>query len=966
MPAWKVGGMNQSQDRSGSTFGRYALQKVIGRGGMGEVYEAIDTTLGRTVAIKILRPEVAEDEARKARFDREAKALAALQHPGIVTIHAIESIDGVDLIAMEFVEGRLLTELIRSERPMSVDRVLELGVPIADAVAAAHRQGILHRDIKPDNIIVASDGSVKVLDFGLAKLNGPEVESVNAANMNTVIDHATMEGRILGTIDYMSPEQAQGQPTTPSTDVFSLGVVFYEMAAGASPFSGDSAISMLSSIIKDDPPGMRHLNDQVPPELERVVRRCLEKSPDRRWQTAIDVRNELEIIQRERDQVQVARNAQLSKASPAGDGNRPVQRWVWFNGGWIALALMVMVALFLFVFPEWRASDPPPPSAPPVMQPPVVQPPSGMSDSFSLQAPSGFDLYSVQISPDGRTVAMRTMEQESDSSPDREKVLSTFIHLRALDSFETIQVPDSRGSLQGRFSPSGSVFVFIVETGNQNLPLQIMRLDMTTDLPPMQIGTVSRAIFGVGYASEYPRGFTWLDEDTLLFATENPYNIVRIDARTGQEIGRTELRFEDEVVARPIRMLDFMGDDLFLMGTDIYGKEGYEQDLYWVDAVTGETGLLIPRTAIAQLAADDRIVYTRDTTLFVIDYDPIKRMVSGLERPLVSGLRTMNTWSGGNFDLSESNSLVFLPGGLQGGERTIWRYGMDGELAQLSYKERALEEMVSVSGDGRTLLVTNTNTSNAMWNLMKGTLSPPRLRPFVTLADRDIFNPVLSSDGSMAAAKTYTSIPKREVGILLFDMAKDDEFRTLMQSELEELTPLAFSDDSDALLFTRRKWDTQNAYLEVVGLEEGAVSRRLISDPAIFRNGSWSPGGDMLAYVSTESGQPEAWVGLDGDDGLSGVVPVSNEATQGVVWVSAPDGALSLNYFSDMTELSRAVSIEGGRIVLGPSRSTGRVLEYVLAGATALDGSMYVIRKGENERPAREVQMVTNVLSRSK
>lgn len=284
-----------SDDRSGTRLGGYQLERLLGRGGMGEVYVASDDRLGRTVALKILRPDVVADAERRARFEREAKALAALKHPGIVTLHSLEDDDGVTFFTMDLVDGRPLSEIIAEEGAMSVDRILSIGIPVADALAAAHKRGIAHRDVKPDNIIVGPRGEITVLDFGLAKRGDGRSENTPTAVTATAID-VTVEGRIFGTVNYMAPEQAEGRETTITTDVFALGVMLYEMATGSLPFEGETAMSMISSILKDKPVPLVDHDKAVPAELDRIIHRCLEKDPDRRWQTALDVRNELQIL----------------------------------------------------------------------------------------------------------------------------------------------------------------------------------------------------------------------------------------------------------------------------------------------------------------------------------------------------------------------------------------------------------------------------------------------------------------------------------------------------------------------------------------------------------------------------------------------------------------------------------------------------------------------------------------------
>ncbi len=257
---------------------------------MGEVYRARDTKLNRDVAIKVLLPTVANDPDRLARFSREAQAVAALNHPNIVTIHGIERSDDTQFIVMELVEGQTLAEVI-PKGGLALGRLLDIAIPLADAVATAHERGIVHRDLKPANVMVGAHGRVKVLDFGLAKLR--ESTSADEATMPPSPE-LTGEGRILGTVAYMSPEQAEGKPVDATSDVFSFGVLLYEMATGTRPFKGDSSLSVLSAILRETPAPITDLNPALPRELSRIVRRCLAKDPDRRYQSAKDLRNDLD------------------------------------------------------------------------------------------------------------------------------------------------------------------------------------------------------------------------------------------------------------------------------------------------------------------------------------------------------------------------------------------------------------------------------------------------------------------------------------------------------------------------------------------------------------------------------------------------------------------------------------------------------------------------------------------------
>ena len=281
----------------GSTLSHFKITGKLGEGGMGEVYRAEDTSLDREVALKVLPAELASDPERLARFEREAKTLAALDHPNIVTIYTVEEAEGVRFLTMQLVDGRQLSELI-PRGGMSVERLFELAIPLAEALAAAHEKGVIHRDLKPGNIMVTTDGRVKVLDFGLAKL---QPEAAVAATTEARTEALTGEGRILGTMPYMSPEQLEGKEIDARSDIFSFGAMLYEMATGVRPFQGDTSVSLISSIVKDTPQSVDQLKGELPHHLARIVNRCLEKNPKRRYQSAIDVYNELDALRKEVD-----------------------------------------------------------------------------------------------------------------------------------------------------------------------------------------------------------------------------------------------------------------------------------------------------------------------------------------------------------------------------------------------------------------------------------------------------------------------------------------------------------------------------------------------------------------------------------------------------------------------------------------------------------------------------------------
>lgn len=317
---------------AGDQLGPYEILAPIGVGGMGEVFRASDPRLGREIAIKALPDSMAHDPERLARFQREARAVAALNHPHIVTIYSVEEIGGVHFLTMELVEGHSLNRLIpETGQPpgLALEQIVEIGSALADALSAAHEKGIIHRDLKPANLMVSKEGRLKVLDFGLAK----DLRPASPTDVTQTLADKTEAGIALGTPSYMSPEQVAGRLLDHRTDIFSLGVVLHEMATGRRPFAGDSTAELISAILRDPPPPVAQLRPDLPSDLGRIIRRCLEKDPARRIQTARDVCNEFRELTRHA--APAVAPAAVPAAQPAPVANSGVIRAE--EGFWIAV-----------------------------------------------------------------------------------------------------------------------------------------------------------------------------------------------------------------------------------------------------------------------------------------------------------------------------------------------------------------------------------------------------------------------------------------------------------------------------------------------------------------------------------------------------------------------------------------------------------------------------------------------------
>jgi eukaryotic-like serine/threonine-protein kinase len=412
---------DSDQDRIGARLGHYTLVRRLGRGGMGVVYAARDEKLGREVAVKILPSELASRPELRSRFAREARAVAALNHPNIVTIHSVEEADDEHFLTMEFLQGKRLSEVV-PRQGLPLGEFFDLAVPLVDAVSAAHQQGIIHRDLKPDNVVVTDEGRIKVLDFGLAKLKAG-MYTGGEVFPRTV---ATAEGKIMGTASYMSPEQAEGKAVDARSDIFSLGIVIYEMASGRRPFEGDSSISVISSILKDTPPPVTEVNPRLPHHLGRILRRCLAKDPARRYQTALDLRNELEALREEIDTGALE--------VPERDGRNTGIRLLMVALAGIAILAVVSVAYLIF---RDGSTEAPPPLKPHLTQltdlpgkeiDPTLSP-DGKEFAYTGDAAGNDDIYWQKVgagnprnltagcqeddchpafSPDGRRIAFRS------------------------------------------------------------------------------------------------------------------------------------------------------------------------------------------------------------------------------------------------------------------------------------------------------------------------------------------------------------------------------------------------------------------------------------------------------------------------------------------------------------------------------------------------------------------------------
>jgi eukaryotic-like serine/threonine-protein kinase len=316
---------------AGTKLGPYEIQSPLGAGGMGEVYCARDTRLERDVAVKVLSAKLSSDPVSRQRLEREAKAISKLSHPHICTLHDIGHQDGVDFLVMELVEGETLDQRLTKGSLLPPEQTLRIAAQIAGALAKAHKLGIVHRDLKPSNVMLTKTGA-KLMDFGLAKEFSPAPLPDALTAMTAEQSKLTAEGTIVGTFQYMAPEQLEGKDTDGRTDIFALGALVYEMATGQPAFTGKSRASMIAAILSSEPQPMKALQPMTPPALERIVKKCLAKDPDERWQSASDLATELIWI--------AEGGSQAGEAPHASTGNTK-----WQRASWLLVATFFLLAV---------------------------------------------------------------------------------------------------------------------------------------------------------------------------------------------------------------------------------------------------------------------------------------------------------------------------------------------------------------------------------------------------------------------------------------------------------------------------------------------------------------------------------------------------------------------------------------------------------------------------------------------
>ena len=590
-------------------LGRYEIRSQLGAGGMGEVYLARDPKINRDVAIKVLPADFSSDSERLRRFEQEAQAAGALNHPNILSIYDVDIHDGSPYVVSELLEGETLRELLKGTA-LSVRKAIDYALQIASGLAAAHSKWIIHRDLKPENIFITHDGRVKILDFGLAKLTEPVQ---NAEEQTDVLTRRvnTDPGAVMGTVGYMSPEQVRGQRLDHRSDVFSLGAVLYEMLSGKRAFRGDSAIETLNAILKEDPPELSQSNNQMNSALERVVMHCLEKNPEQRFQSAQDVAFALESVN------SVSSSRTMPAALPLTSGRPKTRAWP----GWIVASVFLLAAL-PFVIAYLRRA----PKDERVLRVSVLLPEKTTMTS---------GVSPLAVSPDGRRLAFVASFEGRD-----------VLWVRSLDSLSAQALPGTEGALiqSHPFWSPDSRFIGFFAGG------KLKKIEASGG-PPQTLCDIGG-----------PRGGTWNRDGVIIFAPVPFGPLYRVSAAGGEPTPVTALKQSDLETAH--RWPYFLPDGrhfLYLVRSSRAESDG----IYVSSLDAKETKRLLPTALDAAYAPPGFLLFMRNETLMAQRFDADKLELTGEPFPVAEHVAYNPGLGRGAFSVSENGVLAFRSGGGQ-------------------------------------------------------------------------------------------------------------------------------------------------------------------------------------------------------------------------------------------------------------------------------------------------------------
>ncbi len=777
---------------AGKRLGSYEILAIVGVGGMGEVYKARDTRLDRIVALKVLPDHVAGDPDLRSRFEREAKAISSLSHPHICTLHDVGSEAGVEFLVMEYLEGETAAQRL-AKGPLPLQQVLRYGVEIAQALERAHRQGITHRDLKPGNLMLTKSG-VKLLDFGLAKLKPVSLER-GAGSTPTAAADLTGSGTILGTLQYMAPEQVEGKPVDHRADIFAFGAILYELVTGKKAFEGGSQASLIGAILRDEPPPISTLQPLSPPALDALVATCLAKDPDERWQSAADVGRQLELMQGSGASFQVG----PARAVPA---QTPARR--------VAATAIVMLlgGALLGAAAHWLLEPQPD------VEPPVVT-------RFTITPLAPAELTSVnpvdiEISPDGKRVAYFARSGDT-----------TTLYVRDLERLESRAVTEALVESSSPFFSQDAESIIYRSPGE---------------------GLVRVAVSG-GLRSRLPVdslfGATLASDGSLVYSDGG--SLYRAPPGGGAPERLTPA--PDPSAALIYAAPQFLPGERALIFT-LVGVDSGSERVGVVDLDTGEQRVLA-EGAHPFFDRSGYLLFVRGTTLMAVALDPQQLTVTGSPVAVLPGVRHPNIASAVDYSLSDTGTLIYVPVEeiAPVPRRVVWvdRSGREAASAVETPVDGARDPRLSPDG-GRLLLTTGPLEDGDLWVYDLGGRPPVPL-----IAEGDNLLGAWSRDGNRIAfmrggggAGFYSIVTIASDG--------RDRTPTAVPTGLTLAAPAGWT-SQDELILSRF---VPGADIVIHRSGEQTVHDLVAtSDAELFP--ALSPDERWLAYASNRTGRMEVW-----------------------------------------------------------------------------------------------------------
>ncbi len=779
----------------GVRLGPFEIEAMVGKGGMGEVYRARDTRLDRIVAIKVLTEALADADARQ-RFEREARTIARLDHPNICAVHDVGRVDDTDYLVLEYLSGETLAARLQ-RGAMPVGEALRVAFEIAGALEAAHRQQIVHRDLKPGNVMLTKSGA-KLLDFGLAKPLAALAGTPNASRLETITAPITARGTILGTLRYMAPEQVEGRDTDARTDVFAFGAMLYEMVTGRPAFAGGSQASIIAAILEREPEPMAVHQPLTPAVLAQVVRGCLEKDPDRRWQSIHDVSSALRLVE-------------TSSTTSAGTVVSPPRR-TWRSaaaiGAALALAALAVPAATLL----WKTA-PPAAVSPPVRfeiaSPPTLSPRIGVP-SIALSA-DGSALVHVGVGDGAQRV-----------------------YLRRLSETASVVIPGTDGAAQTHIAPDGRTIMYVIV--GQTL---LRRLSLDGGTPT----TLGFAGFGA------LRGLSWADDGSVIFSRGTDSGLWRLppESRDAVRLTQPDMAKGERSHRWPHLLPGGRAVLYTLANSEIVSFDDATIAVHSFD--TGQTKELIHGGSFPMYSPTGHLLYARGGTVLAAPFDLDRLEITGPSIAVLNDVVTYPGTGGAQFAVSKTGVLASMRGGAMLDLSSIVRIDRSGRVTPLAFTKASHSALsVSPAADAIALDIDNANAS--IW---VGDFSSATARR-LTLAWSNN-GPVWTPDGSRVA---FTS--QRGGDLNIFWQSVESTTAEQLTTDSNDQGAPSFSPDGRYMIFDNRLLGASTRDLHVMDLRDGRRVKPLIATPFDENSSKISADGRWLAYRSDESGTSELYV----------------------------------------------------------------------------------------------------------